>query len=238
MRVTGRFLGFCLAAMLAPAAVCGVPAGGGTIVHAPHLFNFDAPTPTAGLGLEHATQPRGGRDDEPALEPRECDQSPLHGLSTDARTAADLQSPMPRPIRSNDMDSTGDGSHTPGDGVRRSLGARSAVLESDRASLGMSPAAAGDDQPLNLKVRPLNDRERALFAVSEGGRMVTSVGEGAAQQAGFRQGDVVLMLDGINLTSSSQFYQLVRQRPHNRPVPVLVRRPTSDLFLPLGSTRR
>lgn len=237
MRVTGRFVGFCLAATLAPAAVCAVPAGG-TVARAPYLFNSDAPTPATGLGLEHAIQPRGGRAGEPALELRDCDQPPLHGLSTDARTASDLQSPMPKPISGSDQSAMGEGSHAPGDGMRRNLGARSAVLESDRTNLGMSLAPTGDDQPVNLKVRPLNDRERYLFAVPEGGLIVTSVGEGAAQQAGFRQGDVVLMLDGINLTSSDQFYQLIRQRPHNRPVPVLVRRPSSDLFLPLGSTRR
>ena len=128
--------------------------------------------------------------------------------------------------------------HMPGDGVHRSMGARSAVLDTDKAGLGLSPAAVSDDDSVNLKVRPLNDRERTFFAVPEGGLVVTVVGQGAAQHAGFRQGDVVLMLDGISLNSSSQFYQLIRQRPHDRPVPVLVRRPTSDLFLPLGSTRR
>ena len=131
-----------------------------------------------------------------------------------------------------------EGVRMPSDGVHRALGARSAVLDTDKAGLGIGPASVSDDQSVSLKVRPLNDRERSLFAVPEGGLVVTAVGQGAAQQAGFRQGDVVLMLDGISLTSSNQFYQLIRQRPHNRPVPVLVRRPTSDLFLPLGTTRR
>lgn len=238
MRVTGRFLGFCLAAILAPAAVCGVPAGVVPAAHTLRVLNSDVPASSTGPGLERALHPRSGRAGEPGLETRDCEQQPLHGLSSDARTSAELQVPMLKPVSSGDVDSQGSGDHTPGDGVRRNLGARSAVLDSDKMSLGMSPAAPVDDQPVNLKVRPLNDRERYLFGVPEGGLVVTAVGQGAALRAGFRQGDVVLMLDGISLTSSSQFYQLIRQRPHDRPVPVLVRRPTSDLFLPLGTTRR
>ena len=237
MRVTGRFLGFCLAAALAPAAFGGVPVASAPATHAPHLFNSDSPP---SIGPDHALSPRGGRGAEPGLEPQACDQPALHGISSDARTTAELQAPLLKPLEGGEMDSHAEEvqAHMPGDGVRRSLGARSAVLDTDKAGLGLIPATISDGDNVNLKVRPLNDRERSLFAVPEGGLVVTLVGQGAAQHAGFREGDVVLMLDGISLTSSNQFYQLVRQRPHNRPVPVLVRRPTSDLFLPLGSTRR
>lgn len=234
MRLTGRFFGFCLAAALAPAALGSAPV---PATHAPHLFNSDSP-PT--VGLDHALSPRGGRGAEPGLQPQACDQPPLHGISSDARTAAELQAPMLKPLESGELDTHAEEmqAHMPADGVHRSQGARSAVLDTDKTGLGLSPAAVSDDDTVSLKVRPLNDRERSFFAVPEGGLVVTVVGQGAAQHAGFRQGDVVLMLDGISLTSSSQFYQLIRQRPHDRPVPVLVRRPTSDLFLPLGSTRR
>ena len=206
--------------------------------HSARVLNSDVPASSTGSGFDTALHPRGGRAGEPGLETRDCDQQPLHGLSSDARTSAELQLPMLKPVASGVADMQDSGGHAPGDGVRRALGARSAVLESDKAGLGMSPIPASDDQSMGLKVRPLNDRERYLFGVSAGGLVVTAVGQGAALQAGFRQGDVVLMLDGISLTSSSQFYQLIRQRPHDRPVPVLVRRPTSDLFLPLGTTRR
>lgn len=238
MRVTGRFLGFCLAATLAPAVFGGVPVGSDPATLVPRLFNSDATAPAAGLGIEQVMRSRGGRAGEPGLETHDCDQTPLHGLSADARTAADLQAPMLKPLEGGAMGAHAEANHMPADGVHSSLGARTAVLETDKSGLGISTPVANEDQAVKLKVRPLNDRERSLFAVPQGGLIVTAVGEGAAQQAGFRQGDVVLMLDGISLTSSSQFYQLIRQRPHDRPVPVLVRRPASDLFLPLGSTRR
>lgn len=123
--------------------------------------------------------------------------------------------------------------------MHRALGARSAVLDTDRTAIGeVQPQASDATQVSGLKVRTLNERERAFYGVADGGLMVTAVGQGAAQQAGFRQGDVVLMLDGVSLNNAAQFYRLLHQLPHDRPVPVLVRRATSDLFLPLGSARR
>jgi PDZ domain len=235
MRATGRFFGFCLAAALVPAAYGAAPVYSEPATHTPRLFNSDSPP---SVGLDRTLSARGGRAAEPGLELRACDQPPTYGRNSDARNAADVQAPVTRSQDSGDTDPQVDGARMPSDGVHRGLGVRSAVLDTDKVGLGMNPAPVADDQSVSLKVRPLNDRERSVFAVPEGGLVVTAVGQGAAQQAGFRQGDVVLMLDGISLTSSSQFYQLIRQRPHNRPVPVLVRRPTSDLFLPLGSTRR
>lgn len=235
MRVTGRSLAFCLAATWASAAFAGAPVYNEPALHTHLVFNSDSP-PT--VGLDRNTSPRGGRAAEPGLEPHACDQAPPHGLSADPRTTAGLQQPMLKPLEGGSLDGRMEASHMPADGVHRSLGARAAVLDTDKLGMDSAPTLAADDQTVNLKVRPLNGRERSEFAVPEGGLVVTAVGQGAAQQAGFRQGDVVLMLDGISLTSSNQFYQLIRQRPHNRPVPVLVRRPTSDLFLPLGSTRR
>ena len=236
MRVTGRFLGLCLAASLAPAAVCAVPAGDYPVARLPVSFNSDIPPPSTGAGIQTARRLSGARADEPGSPLPACEGQPAHAVSPDAKTTAVLQSPAPLPMLS---DADSEGMHTPGDGVRRTSGARSAVLDSDKPSLGIAqPAAvAPDDQPLGLKVRVLKDSERALYGVAQGGLIVTAVGQGAAQQAGFKQGDVMLTLDGISLTSADQFYQLLRQRPRDRPVPVLVHRSSSDLFLPLASRR-
>ena len=86
-----------------------------------------------------------------------------------------------------------------------------------------------------LGVRTLNPAERRFLGVADGGLVVTSVGGSAARHAGLKEGDVVLMLDGISVNDPGQFQQLLHQLPHDRPVPVLVRRPGTTLFLPLGS---
>ncbi len=84
-------------------------------------------------------------------------------------------------------------------------------------------------------LRTLNPAERRYLGVSDGGLMVTAVGDAAARQAGLKEGDVVLMLDGISVNDPDQFQQLLHQLPQGRPVPVLVRRPGTTLFLPLES---
>jgi len=90
---------------------------------------------------------------------------------------------------------------------------------------------------LGLRLRSLNPAERRLFGVPDGGLLVAGVGEGAARRAGFLQGDVLLMVDGVQITGMTQFHELERRLPHDRPVPALVRRPQGTLFLPLYPAR-
>lgn len=153
------------------------------------------------------------------------------------------------------------GTSRPG-GYGRSTGAVEGASRSparihgaDKASLGMHPAgrdrsSAQDGNPMSvtpdtlvsadvgLKVRALNGDERRDFGVPEGGLVVTGVSGENAQHAGFRAGDVLLTLDGVAVRDPSQFHQLILQLPHDRPVPVLVRRPNSNLFLPLDAPHR
>ena len=240
MRVTGRFLGFCLAAMSAPVALCALPANGSgpgsrlLLIHA-----SDVPSPSTGFGIQRALKRAG----EAGVDSRACDGQAADGSSiglSGVRKAADLQGLLAKSDgRTGDTPSTADRALS--DGVHPALGVHSAVLDSSRTAIGevQPQAQTSDPSPTpGLKVRPLNDRERAFYGVAEGGLVVTAVGQGAAQQAGFRQGDVMLMLDGVSLNDTAQFYRLMHQLPHDRPVPVLIRRSTSDLFLPLGSVRR
>jgi hypothetical protein len=244
MRVKGRFWGFCVAMLLAPAALCAVPATSSTATHLPLINSSDVPPQSTGFGNSHAVHRQGSHADDPAVVGPVCDtQTPvaISPVPYNVRAAADLQAPPMKPgmgARGN-TDGSSDAVTALGDGVQRTLSARSAVLDGGRSASDQSPAAGSDsNQVLGLKVRALSDDERSVYGVADGGLIVTAVGLGAAQHAGFRQGDVVLMLDGISLTSAAQFYKLTRQLPHDRPVPVLVHRPTSNLFLSLGSTRR
>ncbi|HEX7965982.1 MAG TPA: PDZ domain-containing protein [Gammaproteobacteria bacterium] len=140
--------------------------------------------------------------------------------------------------------STGRRSHTeaaPSEGgsgqspVHNRVSAYSAVLDTLGSAHGSSATGGGEAQGLGLALRPLTDAERRAFAVEAGGIIVTSVTPGVGMRAGFHAGDVVLMLDGVDVTSTDQFYKLTRELPRDRPVPVLVRRPGSNLFLPLGA---
>ena len=90
---------------------------------------------------------------------------------------------------------------------------------------------------LGLELRSLSPVERRVLSVPEGGLLVARVGDGAARRAGLQRGDVVLMLNGVHVTGMSQFHEIERQLPHDRPVPVLVRRPQGTLFLPIYASR-
>ncbi|MDE2023258.1 MAG: Do family serine endopeptidase [Gammaproteobacteria bacterium] len=83
---------------------------------------------------------------------------------------------------------------------------------------------------LGLATRALTRDERNQFRVTQGGVVVEQVEPGAAQAAGVRSGDVVLMLGGTPVTSPGQLQRVEKQLP-NRPVPMLIRRPDQTLFL-------
>jgi S1-C subfamily serine protease len=111
----------------------------------------------------------------------------------------------------------------------------SAVLDTLGSVHDDAAASGSDAQGLGLAVRPLTSAERQAFAVDAGGIMITGVTPGLGMRAGFHLGDVVLMVDGVDVKDPDQFYKLAHELPHDRPVPVLVRRPGSNLFLPLGA---
>ena len=141
--------------------------------------------------------------------------------------------------RSSDSGQTNDKTDTDSLSQARSrISAHSAVLDTLGVSHGENSGGAGDDsQILGLTVRPLTTAERQTMGVDTG-LIVTDVTGGLGLRAGFQPGDVVLSLDGVDVTSADQFYRLAQKRPHDRPVPVLVHRPNTNLFLPLGAPSR
>lgn len=114
--------------------------------------------------------------------------------------------------------------------------AQSAVLDT-LGAVHDSGMGGSDAQGLGLTVRALTNAERQTMGL-DSGLLVTGVSAGMGLKAGFQPGDVVLSLDGIGLTSTDQFLKLTQKLPHDRPVPVLVHRPNSNLFLPLGAPSR
>jgi len=121
--------------------------------------------------------------------------------------------------------------------VRNRLRARSAVLDTVGQAHDSSMAEGGDPQTLGLTVRQLTAAERQALGV-DSGLVVTGVSAGMGLKAGFQPGDVVLSLDGVDVTTPDQFYKLAQKLPRDRPVPVLVHRPTNTLFLPLEAPAR
>lgn len=194
------------------AAWCA-PGNPQTVPHAP-LSATDIPT-HPGMGLKGTNPASRSYSDEPG------DATVSHGATHHS---------------DGNQVTEGTDSNAPAQ-VHAHYSAHSAVLD----TLGVSHdiSSGGSDYPtsLGLTVRPLTQAERQANGL-DGGLMVTDVSGGLGQRAGFQPGDVVLSLDGVDLTSTDQFYRLIQKLPHDRPVPVLVHRPNTNLFLPLGAPAR
>ena len=218
MRATSLPLALCLAGTLgvsaqAWSAPVTAPLSGPT-----PLLNSDAPV-HPGLKSPDAAMQHGYGD-----EPGDMSASPHGHRDRSSDTPPSDGSSQPASATSDVL-------------FRNHVRARSAVLDTLGQAHDAPMAEGSDAQTLGLTVRPLTAAERQALGV-DGGLVVTGVSAGMGLKAGFQPGDVVLSLDGVGVTTPDQFYKLAQKLPHDRPVPVLVHRPTSTLFLPLEAPAR
>ena len=82
---------------------------------------------------------------------------------------------------------------------------------------------------LGLAVIDLTDAQKRELKIKSGVRVESA--EGAAARSGVREGDVVLSLDNVEITSAKQFEMLVAKLDKAKAVTVLVRRGDSVNFL-------
>ena len=98
------------------------------------------------------------------------------------------------------------------------------------------PAQVEPDQieQLGLAVIDIEPKVREELGLEErGGALVGNVSPGAAQDAGIRRGDIVLMFDGIDVKSAKHLRELIEQAGDKRTVAVLVKRGENPLFMAL-----
>ena len=84
---------------------------------------------------------------------------------------------------------------------------------------------------MNLVVRELTEEQRKRLDLPEGGIIVDKVMQGPGSEAGIRKGDVILIVNNINVESVSQFKQLLAGLPRDRSVPILIQRRGAPTFL-------
>ncbi|HET7921735.1 MAG TPA: Do family serine endopeptidase [Gammaproteobacteria bacterium] len=120
-------------------------------------------------------------------------------------------------------------------GQRRTVEVAIAALQGNQqaAVLEASMDPAGSFDLLGLALRGLTGTERQAFAVPTGGALIEHVNEGAARRAGMRPGDILLSVNDQPVTSPRQFQRLESRLPDETPVPVLIRRQDSTLFVVL-----
>jgi len=108
--------------------------------------------------------------------------------------------------------------------------------EDDTPAKAASPKQAEPPKAdvLGLVVGELTDELRKRGGIeAKTGVVVRSVEPGAARTAGVREGDVIAMFDGQEVTGPSQFHDLVAKTAAGRSVPMLVQRREGPMFLAL-----
>jgi len=85
---------------------------------------------------------------------------------------------------------------------------------------------------LNIEVIGLTSEQKKRANI-DGGVLVKSVEEGAAEKAGIRAGDILLKLNGQNIKNSKHFLKIVKSLPEDKWIRVLIQRGDSPRFLPL-----
>ncbi len=87
---------------------------------------------------------------------------------------------------------------------------------------------------IGVVVAELTSKQRKQLDISEGGVLIVSTTRGAATKAGIHKGDVIMMLNNVDIKDIEQFTELVDDLPEGKSIPVLINRPHSGpLFLAL-----
>ncbi len=92
------------------------------------------------------------------------------------------------------------------------------------------PGSAKDTR-LNLGVTDLTQEQREELGLVDKGVLVTKVKSGPANDAGIREGDVMVMLNNKNIKDAKHFRELSKDLPAGKPVAVLIQRRDGPVFL-------
>ena len=60
---------------------------------------------------------------------------------------------------------------------------------------------------------------------------IVRVKPGAASRAGIKQGDIILQLNGKKVANVAELAEIVKTLPEGKPVPILIQRGNSPVFL-------
>jgi len=104
--------------------------------------------------------------------------------------------------------------------------------EDDVNVAGGSPRSANETR-LNIAVMDLTAEQREKLEIKEGGVIVKQVQAGPARKAGVRRGDVMLMINNIDIKDSAHFAEISTDLPAEKSLPLLVQRRGGPVFLAL-----
>ena len=118
-------------------------------------------------------------------------------------------------------------------GKLKTLSVTLGELSEDEVQVASGEPQTAKTSRINVTVSDLTLEQRKRLGISENGVLVNQVLAGAARKAGVRRGDVILMLNNVEVENAKQFRSLVEELPAGKSVPMLVQRRGGPVFLAL-----
>lgn len=106
-------------------------------------------------------------------------------------------------------------------------------LPEDDVKVAGGNSRSANETRLNVAVMDLMAEQREKLEIKEGGVIVKQVQAGPARKAGVRRGDVILMINNIDIKDSAHFAEISTDLPAEKSVPLLVQRRGGPVFLAL-----
>jgi len=86
---------------------------------------------------------------------------------------------------------------------------------------------------LNITVMDLTAEQRKKLEIKDGGVIVQKIQAGPARKAGVRRGDVILMINNVDVKDAKHFAEISADLPTDKSLPLLVQRRGGPVFLAL-----
>ncbi len=106
-------------------------------------------------------------------------------------------------------------------------------LPSDEQVIAQGEQVGAKSNVLNLVVSNLNKEQKEDLELTDHGVLIDKVGEGPAQSAGIKSGDILLLLNNEKVKDSKHFQELISDLPRGKSIPVLIQRRGGPIFLAL-----
>lgn len=121
------------------------------------------------------------------------------------------------------------------DGKAKTLTVRIGELPDDEEiKLSKAEPRSMSDNRLKVIVKDLTaEQKQALENGHRGGVFVNEVESGPAFDAGVRKGDIILMINNVEIKDAKHFKEVLKTLPEERSLPVLVQRRGGPIFLAL-----
>ena len=104
--------------------------------------------------------------------------------------------------------------------------------EQDETIAKAETSKTTSDNRLNVSVADLTDDQRKELEIDDG-ILVETVGDGAAGDAGIREGDIILRIDSKLVKNIDEFEKLIKKLPTGKSIAILVQRRGGPIFLAL-----